>query len=103
MSPQIVNIGSNQSFGYKTQYGETYERNTKCVVHFKVSIFVLYFVYFVHRGSVPVPPWWCLAQSSTSLTQRQTARAKEEITSHLESKGLKTFSQQRSSLSPIAR
>ena len=38
MLPQVVHIGSNQSVRYKTQHGETYGRNTKCVVHFKVLI-----------------------------------------------------------------
>ena len=49
-------------------------------------------MYFVHRRAVPVPLWWCLAQSLTSPTQRQTARAKGEIFSLLERKGLKPFS-----------
>ena len=37
--PQVVYIGSNQSVSYKTQHGEMYAGNTKCVVHFKVSFF----------------------------------------------------------------
>ena len=41
MLPQVVHIGSNQSVSYKTQHGETYGRNTKCVVHFKVSFLEL--------------------------------------------------------------
>ena len=36
------------------------------------------------------PPWWCPAQSLTLHTTKLTARAKKEISSHLERKGLKT-------------
>ena len=98
--PQVVHIGSNQSVSYKTQHGETYGRNTKCVVNFKVSLFstknpsTSYCIYFVHRSTVLVHLWWCLAQSLTSPTRRQTARAKGEISSLLESRGLEPFSQQ---------
>ena len=35
--PQILKVGTNQSFSFKTQHGETYGPNTKCTVHFKVS------------------------------------------------------------------
>ena len=55
---------------------------------------IIHYVYFVHRRAVPVPLWWCLAQSLTSPTQRQTARAKGEIFSLLGRRGLKTVSQQ---------
>ena len=96
MLPQVVHIESNQSFGYKTQHGETYGRNTKCVVHFKVLLLlkliapkIHHCVHFVHRRAAPVPLWWCLAQSLTSPTQRQTARAKGEISLHSERKGWK--------------
>ena len=53
---------------------------------------IIHCVHFVHRRAVPVPLWWCLAQSLTSPTQRQTARAKGEIFSLLGRKGLKPFS-----------
>ena len=93
--PQVVYIGSNQSVSYKTQHGEMYAGNTKCVVHFKVSFFNSensVFLYFVHRRGVPVHFWWCLAQSLTYTIQKQSARAKAEIFSLLERKGLKPFS-----------
>ena len=35
---QIIHVGSNQSIGFRTQQGETYGQNTKCKVHFKVSL-----------------------------------------------------------------
>ena len=98
MLPQVVHVGSNHAFGYKTQHGETYRRNTMCEVHFKVVLFSytnpLNCVCFVCRRAVPVHLWWCLAQSLTSPTQRQTARVKGEIFSLLGRRGLKTFSQQ---------
>jgi len=34
---QVVHVGSNQAFGYKTQHGETYGRHTRCAVVFKKS------------------------------------------------------------------
>ena len=45
---QIVYIGSNQSVSYKTQHGETYGRNTKCVVQFKVSLLLLQISFIVY-------------------------------------------------------
>jgi len=34
---QVVHVGSNHAFGYKTQHGETYGRHTRCAVVFKKS------------------------------------------------------------------
>ena len=91
MLSQVVHVGSNHAFGYKTQHGETYGRHTRCAVVFKVVFFTNPFncVCFVCRKAVPVHLWWCLAQSLTSPTQTQTARVKGEISWPLGKKGLK--------------